>query len=124
VCDAVLVEQEDESKLSREEVNFASQVRRLREEFGWKQEQLVEAMREAGVGYMNKTAISRIENATRPVRMIEAVALTRLFGKTLREMTNPDGREAVLTFASSNHSSHRKAILPRLRCWRDPTSIG
>lgn len=102
---------DDESKLSREEVNFATQVRRLREERGWKQEQLVEAMRDAGIGYMNKTAVSRIENATRPVRMIEAVALARLFGKSIREMTNPDGREAVLSFASRNHSSHRKAFV-------------
>jgi len=112
LCHAVgVMTDEDESKLSREEVNFANQVRRLREENGWKQEQLVEAMRDAGVEYMNKTAISRIENATRPVRMIEAMALARLFGKSIREMTNPDGREAVLFFASRNHSNHRKAFV-------------
>lgn len=102
---------ESESKLTREEQNFAQEVRRRREAQGWRLDELAEAMRDRGVAYMNKSAVSRIENGKRPVRMIEAQALTRVFGTSLVEMTNPDGREVFLTFADHNHGAMRKSFV-------------
>lgn len=104
-------EEQSEAKLTREERSFAAEVRRLREENSWSQADLSDLLKKQGLTYVNKTMVSRIENATRPVRMIEAQALSRIFRRTVSAMTNPDGREYLLTQIDRNHSRGRKAFV-------------
>lgn len=106
-----MAEKESPKRLSREEVNFADQVRTLREDNGWSQEDLADRLRKANLEYINQTTVSRIENKTRPVRLMEAQALSRIFGRTVHTMTNPDSREIMLIFAEQTDGTARRAYV-------------
>lgn len=69
-----------------EERNFAFNLRLFRESRGLTQEALAEAMKSSGLP-LHATAIHRIENGTRHVRLSEARALANAVGATLDELT-------------------------------------
>lgn len=85
-----------DEKLSAEERVFGEQVRRLREERGWSQAVLARQMIEAGIAYANPSMLSRIEAALRPVRMMEALVLSRLLQRNVESLLYPDERESVM----------------------------
>ena len=93
------------NEFSRQERNFAAQVRKLREERGWSQSELAEKMRLQDLAHVNQATVSRIENLTRPVRLMEAQALSSIFGRTTYTMTNPDSSEVMLHFIEINHTA-------------------
>jgi len=97
-----MADEADFQKLSRPERNFALEVKRLREALELSQSQLAEQLRGMELAYMNQATISRIENATRPVRLMESQALSRLFKRTVAQMTDPDGTELHLGFVELN----------------------
>jgi transcriptional regulator with XRE-family HTH domain len=103
----------DENTLSRDERRFAEQVRLLREEQGWTQADLARRMNDAPnhLAYVTQSTISRIEKATRPVRMMEAQALSRIFGRTTTALIHPDSKEIWLQIASRNHQVGRSAYV-------------
>ena len=68
---------------------FAEQVRILRESLGWTQSDLVDRMRKAGLEYVNQSTLSRIENGSRPVRLMESHVLSQLFDRTVLQMMRP-----------------------------------
>lgn len=101
----------DDNKLTRDERNFAEQTRLLREERGMSQSDLAERLRQMGLDHITQATISRIENMSRPVRMIESQALSRVFRRTVAAMTNPNGREFLLTLIDATHSTARKQFV-------------
>lgn len=98
---------EEEQAFSISERNFARQVRRLREKRGWNQTQLVEAVQQAGVRYMNQSTLSRIENLTRPVRLVEAEAIAKVFGRSISSMTDPEGPAGWMVLFHDMHEAAR-----------------
>lgn len=82
--------------LSAQERSFAGELRRLRTEGGWSQEQFAERLRSFGLGHVTQSTISRIENAQRPVRLAEAQAIASVLGVPLLSMTDPDARLELL----------------------------
>jgi hypothetical protein len=68
-------------------------------------------MRDRGLAYMNQATVSRIENCTRPVRMMEAQALSKLFERTTTSMLHPDSREIFLPLINANHAAGRRAYV-------------
>lgn len=57
---------------------------------------------------MNQTALSRLENGTRPVRMIEGVALARAFQCSIADLLHPDKREPLFELAREGlNATHR-----------------
>jgi transcriptional regulator with XRE-family HTH domain len=98
---------DDKEKLTQPERRFAEQVRKLREDRGWSQSELADQMIGEGISYANASTISRIESAVRPVRMIEAQALSRLFKRTVEGMMHPDGREAFVEIFGANDMRRR-----------------
>jgi transcriptional regulator with XRE-family HTH domain len=106
-----VAEKESPNKLSREEINFAEQVRVLREEKGISQDELAELLRQQNLLYVNQATVSRIENKTRSVRLMEAQALSLIFGRTIVTMTNPDSREVYLLLAEASNKNARKSFV-------------
>jgi transcriptional regulator with XRE-family HTH domain len=96
------------SDISRQEQNFAEQVKKRREEMGLSQEQLAARMRTQDLPYVTQATVSRIENLSRPVRLMEAQALTFIFHTTVYSMTNPDQREFFLSLIEMNDRSGRQ----------------
>ena len=101
----------DDDPLTPEERHFAAAVRSTREARGWSQAELLSRLRRLGIESLNQTALSRIENGTRPVRMIEAQALSRIFDKPVASMLNSDSREAQLSKIADSHAEARKAYV-------------
>lgn len=99
---------ENES-LTREERTFADEVKRLREERDWSQGDLVQKMQDSGIEYMTQATISRIEKKTRPLRLIEARALARIYDRSLNQMMNPDPLYLRIGILKRNHGEARKA---------------
>ncbi|MCS5715105.1 helix-turn-helix domain-containing protein [Herbiconiux sp. CPCC 205716] len=97
----------EENTLSRDERRFAEQVRILREENGWTQADLAERMQQQSLAYVTQSTISRIEKATRPVRMMEAQAFAQIFGRSTSLLIHPDSREKFIQIAASNHKHGR-----------------
>ena len=88
--------------LSAQERSFASQLRRLRTDGGWSQDQFAERLRAFGLAHVTQSTISRIENAQRPVRLAEAQAIASILGVPLSAMTDPDERMEMLRLISVN----------------------
>jgi transcriptional regulator with XRE-family HTH domain len=107
--------EDDERTMSLEERNFAAEVKRLREEADMSQAELLQKMHDHGLTYLNQTALSRIENARRQVRMIESLALMRIFNRPLTAMTKPDPRQELLQEATFviNLVEHAKEALQK-----------
>jgi len=101
----------DDDPLTPEERHFAAAVRSTREARGWSQTELLARLRRLGIESLNQTALSRIENGTRPVRMIEAQALSRIFDKPVASMLNADSREAQLSKIADSHFEARTAYV-------------
>jgi len=99
---------EPASEMSREERNFAAQVKTERENRRWTQEELAKRMRLFELPYVNQATVSRIENMTRPVRLMEAQALSTIFERTVYAMTNPDQREFIFNVIRANDRDARR----------------
>ena len=98
-------------KLSRPERNFAAEVKRLREEAGWSQTELAERLRRQDLPYVNQATVSRIENASRPVRLMEAQAISAVFRVTVAQMTDPDASDVFLGLMEINERQDRTVLV-------------
>lgn len=67
---------------------FAQNLREAREEQNMSQTALADTMARAGFSF-HQTTIARIESGSRPVRIGEAEALSRIFHSTVAEMCEP-----------------------------------
>ncbi|WP_185974124.1 helix-turn-helix transcriptional regulator [Curtobacterium sp. KBS0715] len=97
---------------------FAREVRAHRERLGLSQAELLAKLHSEGLVYMNQTALSRLENGTRPARMIEAMKLAKLFGVPISALTNPDTRDVFLDAGCALHRralDQRRQILTELK---------
>ncbi|MGW6003569.1 helix-turn-helix domain-containing protein [Oerskovia enterophila] len=54
-------------------------MRKKREELGWSQQELAEALRDAGVS-SHQTTVAKVERGERPLKMTEAVAVAYALG--------------------------------------------
>lgn len=97
-----------EDGLLPEERTFAGQVKALREERGWSQNDLAGRLRETGLAYVNQSTVSRIEKGSRPARMIEAQRLSEVFGRSVHLMTHPDSRETLIALTAPALRSFRR----------------
>jgi len=87
LCNAVHVVDEDD--LQDAERNFAREMKRRRNEFEMSQAELLSRLHDAGLTYLNQTALSRMENGTRQVRLVEAQAIAHIFLQTIESMMQP-----------------------------------
>lgn len=99
----------EESTLLPEEISFADQARKLREQRGWSQTEVADRLRSEGLAYATQTTVSRIEKRARGVRMIEADRFARIFGVEVREMYRPDPRDVFVDFARADLQAFRRA---------------
>lgn len=106
-CNAVWVQTDENNGMTYEERVFAREVRRHRERLGLSQAELLARLHDEGLVYMNQTALSRLENGSRPARMIEAIKLAKLFGVSVGALINPDSRDI---FLDSGRALHRRAL--------------
>ena len=107
-------EEQSEAKLTREEQSFAAEVRRLREKNALSQADLSDLLQKQGLPYVNKTMVSRIENATRPVRMIEAQALSEVFDVSIWKLMHPEEIDEYIE-SMRNDFHHARNSWRRLR---------
>lgn len=70
-----------------EEMRFAANMQRLREDRGWSQGELARRMVGEGWETYSQMTVSRTEKLERPIRLSEAAAIARLFGVSLPAMT-------------------------------------
>jgi len=66
--------------------NVAGNVRRLREQAGLKQADLVAQLRDNGLEDWHPTTLSRTESGERPIRLAEAHVLARVLGTSVEEL--------------------------------------
>lgn len=66
--------------------NVAENVRRLREQAGLKQADLVAQLRENGLADWHPTTLSRTESGERPIRLAEAHVLAQALGTSVEEL--------------------------------------
>lgn len=90
---------------------YGSRVKGLRERRELTQAEMVEALHEKGISYMNASTLSRIENGTRPLRLAEAVAFSKVFQMPLEHMTYFVDR--VVLIADSHRRARREYVLFR-----------
>lgn len=64
--------------------------------------------------YLNQTALSRIENGTRQIRMIEALSISRILGAKVETMTDPHPELSLILDRAENDWL-------QVRRWRDRT---
>lgn len=102
-------------------------MRELREERNWSQGDLADRLRDLNLPYMTQATVSRIENKTRPVRLMEAQALSRLFDRPISTMTNPDSREFLIVLAEASHRHGRQSYVQVKKAaqefWAAQTSV-
>lgn len=70
-----------------EEMRFATNMQRLREDRGWSQGELARRMVAEGWDTYSQMTVSRTEKLERPIRLSEAAAIARLFGVSLPSMS-------------------------------------
>lgn len=104
-----MVQRDDELSLS--EQRFAERIRELRDEKGWSQDEFAMRVRNNGqLEYFNQTTVSRIEKAKRPVRMIEAMTMARVFERPVDLLFAPDRGERWLDQGLRTHRSGYEQI--------------
>lgn len=67
---------------------FAARLRAARQSAGMSQEALAKAMRERGMNW-RQTTVAKTEKADRPVLFVEAITLSRIFGRGVEEFFTP-----------------------------------
>lgn len=100
----------DSDSYTRAERVFSRVTRERRTAAGLSQAQLAEEMVKAGVPYANQSTVSRIEQMSRPIRLIEAQALALIFDVTIWEMTEDDSRVPALSLMRVNGKAAARAI--------------
>jgi transcriptional regulator with XRE-family HTH domain len=102
-----------EDDLQDAERNFAREMKRRRKEFGMSQADLLAKLHAAGLTYLNQTALSRMENGSRQVRLVEAQAIAHIYLLTIESMMQPSPMlslsEAILRFV--DHGEEVRAHL-------------
>ena len=85
----VEVDQDSPSTVPSPEEVAGRELRRLRLERGWSQEQVARRMAAQGFDSWHQTTVGKTETAQRPLRLNEAVALSGLFGIPLARLLTP-----------------------------------
>lgn len=104
-------EDEGSNQLEVNEVIFAEQVRVLREERRWSQEDLAKRMRDIGLDHVTQATVSRIENRQRPVRLMEADVLASIFERPIQAMMYPDSSSAYFGHAQRQFETARQRYI-------------
>ncbi|EYT64798.1 hypothetical protein H489_0108225 [Curtobacterium flaccumfaciens UCD-AKU] len=78
----------DDEKYSPQEIAFAQEAARRREQRGWTLGEMAHALSREGIDYANSMTVSRTEKLQRPTRMNEALAYARIFNTSVDEMTS------------------------------------
>ena len=78
------------------EENFRANLVRLREGAGMTQTDLARALRDYGLAFHQQT-VQRIEAGDRPLRLNEAIAVSKIFQQSLEGMTQSLDHEAEVT---------------------------
>jgi transcriptional regulator with XRE-family HTH domain len=74
---------------------FGQRLRALREERGMSQQALVTLLCELGITSWHQTTVGKVEVGTRPVRLVEALAVAAVFDLTVDELLeDPDTERA------------------------------
>ncbi len=73
---------------------IAENVRRLREQAGWTQERLAQAMRKAGFSWTRVT-VTEAEGGARRIVLEELLVLAGLFAEPMAALLLPHGRDAI-----------------------------
>ncbi|MCZ9353209.1 helix-turn-helix domain-containing protein [Streptomyces mutabilis] len=85
---------------------FGTQLRALRERWGYSQEELARAMRKAGFKWQ-QTTTAKTEAGSRPLRLNEAFALAGCFGVTVDDLLfagnlDDEAKESLASFQLAN----------------------
>lgn len=67
---------------------YGRRLRAIREDRGFTLAQMVELIKESGIGYMNTSTLSRIETGVRPVRLTEAQVIGKILRVSVESMTS------------------------------------
>lgn len=70
------------------EFDFGANVRRLRQEAGWSQSDLAEAMTNRGYG-MHQVTVGKVETAQRPTRLAEVAAFAITLNVAVEDLLQP-----------------------------------
>lgn len=98
--DSATVDNQDKRvTLSREERNFAREMRRLRLAMNLNQKQFADALSRVADTGIDQAAVSRIESERRVVRMIEGQAIAKLLDTTVWNMMHPDTQDHLVADA-------------------------
>lgn len=106
--------------------NIANNVKRLRDQAGLKQAELVDRLRVNGLEDWHPTTLSRTESGERPVRLSEAVVLAHVLGVTAEELAahySPEGRavddaEGALQYVARTRSVYATAREEYVSAWK------
>lgn len=90
------------------DVRYGARLRAIREERSITQAQLVESLKRWGIDYMNTSTLSRIESGVRPVRLVEAQAVSRILQVSAESMI---ADSEVLAFYESRARNARQRFV-------------
>lgn len=69
---------------------FGRAVRQRRENLGWNQSELARRAQDGGLKHFKSHTVHRVETATRPLRLDEAIVLSRILGGDLQAMVSAE----------------------------------
>lgn len=98
--------------------NVARNVKRLREQSGLIQSELVTKLREHGLKDWHPTTLSRTESGDRPVRLSEAHVLARVLGTTIEDLGvnySPEVRAVEAAEASLQEVARTRSVFVTAR---------
>lgn len=84
---------------------YGRRLRAIREDRGLTLAQMVELIKEKGIGYMNTSTLSRIETGVRPVRLTEAQVIGGILKVSVESMTSEF--EALATYESRHRAARQ-----------------
>lgn len=70
------------------DANVAANFRSLRERLGWSQATLAQRARDGGLDGFHQTTVARVENGQRPLRLSEAIVLSKVLGISVEDLAS------------------------------------
>lgn len=94
---------------------FGKWLRAARAEAGWSQQNVADAMREAGHDTFRQTKVTKIEHGVITLSLSDAVALTSVFGTTLDTALGLKPNPVALVHPAVQELATRTALLRQIR---------